>query len=232
MIADSVLLGQMNNVEEFYSLIKFLRIKPYSQWEKFRLDVSQPLKSGHDDVKRKAMQMLQALCKATMIRRTKKSTFEGKPILVLPERTTVIDNPQFSHDERAFYTALESKTQLTFNKYLRRGEVGKQYSAILVLLLRLRQAAWYVNQSPEATLFSSLKHVLTDFSQPSPPPEGSRSRSGSRSGAGSDARLCQTTRTECSSPDQADWWQLRVSNLLRCHTEPGPTPPLRASLSS
>ena len=84
--------------------------------------------------------MLQVLCKAIMLRRTKKSTFEGQPILVLPERTTEVENPEFSEDEETFYRALESRTQLQFNKYLRAGTVGSSYSAILVLLLRLRQA--------------------------------------------------------------------------------------------
>lgn len=130
----------MNNVEELYSLITFLRIKPYCQWEKFRRDFKSPLKSGSDETKGQAMQRLQALCKAIMLRRTKKSTFEGKPILVLPERITMVDNPVFDEDEKSFYQAIEQKTQLQFNKYLRRGTVGSNYSAILVLLLRLRQA--------------------------------------------------------------------------------------------
>lgn len=130
----------MNNVDELYSLVHFLRIRPYSSWEKFRMDFSNPLRSNSDELKAKSMRMLQALCKALMLRRTKKSTFEGKPILVLPERTTEIDNPEFSTDELAFYQSLEARTALQFNKYLRAGTVGKSYSAILVLLLRLRQA--------------------------------------------------------------------------------------------
>lgn len=107
---------------------------------RFRLDIDMPLRSAHADLKSGSMQKLQAVCKAIMLRRTKKSTFEGQPILVLPERTTTTDNPVFDEHERAFYTALETQSQLTFNKYLRRGQVGQQYSAILVLLLRLRQA--------------------------------------------------------------------------------------------
>lgn len=130
----------MNNVEELYSLIRFLRIKPYCVWEKFRLDFKTPLKSGNDETRGQAMQRLQALCKAVMLRRTKKSTFEGRPILVLPERITVVDNPVFDDDERMFYQAIETQTQLQFNKYLKKGTVGNNYSAILVLLLRLRQA--------------------------------------------------------------------------------------------
>lgn len=130
----------MNNVQELYSLIRFLRIRPYADWTKFRMDFITPIKSGREEVKGKAMRMLQSVCKAIMLRRTKKSMFEGKPILVLPERFTEIDNPVFSEDETTFYKALETRSQLQFNKYLRNGTVGSSYSAILVLLLRLRQA--------------------------------------------------------------------------------------------
>ncbi|EME45902.1 hypothetical protein DOTSEDRAFT_70055 [Dothistroma septosporum NZE10] len=140
----------MNNVEEFYSLLKFLRVKPYCQWERFRLDINMPLRSQNEDFRNKAMRMLQAVCKSVMLRRTKKSTFEGKPILVLPEKHVVVDHPQFSDDEMEFYQSIETKTQLQFNKYLRRGTVGTQYSAILVLLLRLRQACCH-------------PHLLKDF---------------------------------------------------------------------
>lgn len=131
----------MNNVEEFYSLVKFLRINPYSRWEKFRVDISTPLKSHDEQYRQSAMVKLQTLCKAIMLRRTKQSKFEGQPILVLPERTTDVENPVFDDDERAFYDAVENKTRLEFNKYLRRGQVGNNYTAVLVLLLRMRQAA-------------------------------------------------------------------------------------------
>ncbi|KAH9835070.1 zinc finger protein, C3HC4 type (RING finger) [Teratosphaeria destructans] len=128
----------MNNVEELHSLIHFLRIRPYCRWDKFRMDIVQGLKNAR--TRDKAMSMLQTLCKAVMLRRTKKSTFEGQPILVLPERVTEVDNPQFNEHEQDFYQALEQKTTLQFNKYFAAGTVGKNYSAILVLLLRLRQA--------------------------------------------------------------------------------------------
>lgn len=131
----------MNNVEELYSLVKFLGIRPYNRWEKFRVDFNTPLRSAHDLPHRdRAMRQFQILCKSIMLRRTKKSKFEGEPILHLPERSTTIDKPEFSTDEQEFYKALESQSQLQFNKYLRRGTVGRDYSAILVLLLRLRQA--------------------------------------------------------------------------------------------
>lgn len=141
----------MNNIEELYSLIHFLRIKPYCQWDKFRFDFVTPLKNGRDEVYQKSMRMLQTLCRAIMLRRTKTSKHQGRPILVLPERTTDVEHSEFNEDESSLYQALESKTAVQFNKYLKSGTVGRSYTAILVLLLRLRQACCH-------------PHLIKDFS--------------------------------------------------------------------
>ena len=86
------------------------------------------------------MQQLQALLRAILLRRTKTSEIDGKPILQLPVKSTVEDRAVFSQDENDFYRALESKAQIQFNKYVRAGTIGRNYSNALVLLLRLRQA--------------------------------------------------------------------------------------------
>lgn len=85
------------------------------------------------------MQRLQGVLKAILLRRTKKSEIDGKPIIVLPPKVEEIDHVVFSKDEWEFYESLRDKTQLQFNKYRKAGTVGKNYSNILVLLLRLRQ---------------------------------------------------------------------------------------------
>ena len=140
----------MNNIGELYSLIRFLRIKPYDSAEKFNHDFTNPIKKG--DPTGKAMRMLQALLKAILLRRTKKSTIDGKPILSLPERTTHAQHSEFSSDERAVYTALETQTKVQFNKYLKAGTVNRNYSNVLVLLLRLRQACCH-------------PHLIKDFGE-------------------------------------------------------------------
>ncbi|KAL8766510.1 MAG: hypothetical protein Q9209_006726 [Squamulea sp. 1 TL-2023] len=143
-----------NNVTELYSLIRFLRIKPYSDFSKFSMDFSRPLKSSDGEDTARAMRKLQALLKAILLRRDKKSTIDGKPILNLPERTTDSRHAAFSEDEQEFYNALESRTQLQFNRYLKAGTVGRNYSNVLVLLLRLRQACCH-------------PHLIKDFGVPS-----------------------------------------------------------------
>jgi SNF2 family DNA or RNA helicase len=88
----------------------------------------------------KSMQQLRVLLKAVLLRRTKKSEINGKPILNLPPRVTEQVHAIFSTDEDDFYKALETRSALQVNRYLEAGSAGRHYSNILVLLLRLRQA--------------------------------------------------------------------------------------------
>ncbi|KAL7925886.1 SNF2 family N-terminal domain-containing protein [Trichoderma austrokoningii] len=129
----------MNGVGELFSLLCFLRIKPYCAWDQFRQSFG-VLFGKHGDPKSVAMSRLRALLKAIMLRRKKDSKLDGKPILRLPEKHEEVLYAELSQDERDFYTQLEKKSQVQFSKYLRDGSVGKNYSSILVLLLRLRQA--------------------------------------------------------------------------------------------
>lgn len=86
------------------------------------------------------MSQLRVTLKAIMLRRMKNSLIDGKPIVSLPPKTENSEMVIFSDDEKAFYVDLETRSQVVFNRYLRAGTVGKNYSNILVLLLRLRQA--------------------------------------------------------------------------------------------
>lgn len=99
-----------------------------------------------------AMKKLQALLKAILLRRVKTSLIDGKPIITLPPKTEEIQHVVFNKDELDFYKALETKTQIMFNKYVRAGTVGRNYSNILVLLLRLRQCCCH-------------PHLIMDFEQ-------------------------------------------------------------------
>lgn len=143
----------MNNVGELYSLIHFLRIRPYNDWSRFSAEFGMLTKgTSRDQEMKNAMLKLQAVLKAILLRRTKTSRIDGKPIITLPPKTEEIQHVVFSDDEQAYYNSLESRTQLQFNKYMKAGTVGKNYSNILVLLLRLRQCCCH-------------PHLITDFDE-------------------------------------------------------------------
>lgn len=148
-----------NGVIELYSLVHFLRIKPYDDIHRFNMDFTKPLKSMYEGEKNRGMQKLQALLKAILLRRNKKSIIDGQPILSLPERTTESRHAEFSEDEQAFYSALENRVQLQFNKYLRAGTVGRNYSNVLVLLLRLRQACCHPHLIKDIGMSAEASHL-------------------------------------------------------------------------
>ncbi|WWC86455.1 uncharacterized protein L201_001332 [Kwoniella dendrophila CBS 6074] len=126
-----------NNVEELFSLFKFLRARPLDNWETFKERISSLVKEGRTKL---AMKRLHVVLKAVMLRRTKDATIDGKKILNLPGRTVNITPCDFDAEERAFYDALEKKTEWTFNKFVKNGTAQANYTSVLTLLLRLRQA--------------------------------------------------------------------------------------------
>lgn len=132
----------MNSVSELSSLLRFLQIRPFCEERKFKqafgsLDHKN---NGKEIEKSKAMKQLQALLKAIMLRRMKTTVIDGKPILNLPPKIEHTEHVQFSPDELDFYNKLQEKSQVIYGRYVRTNTVGKNYSNILVLLLRLRQA--------------------------------------------------------------------------------------------
>ncbi|KAA8894406.1 SNF2 family N-terminal domain-containing protein [Sphaerosporella brunnea] len=160
-----------NSCDELFSLLRFLRIKPYNEWSTFAETFSRPLKQKSNYSANQAMSKLQALLKAILLRRTKDSTIDGQPILALPPKEIVMVHAVFSQDEKEFYDALESKSKIQFNKYLRQNAVGRNYSNLLVLLLRLRQACCHphlINDIEEAKDEGDRDEILDLVHQLSP----------------------------------------------------------------
>ncbi|ELU39517.1 SNF2 family DNA-dependent ATPase [Rhizoctonia solani AG-1 IA] len=108
-----------NSVEELYSLFKFLGVRPLNDWDEFRTTIAQPVKQGRST---------RIVLKAIMLRRTKDMTINGAPLLNLPGRKVETLMCDFDEDERAFYEALEQKTELTLNKFIKAGTVMKNYT--------------------------------------------------------------------------------------------------------
>ncbi|KAH9847016.1 SNF2 family N-terminal domain-containing protein [Lenzites betulinus] len=124
-----------NNVEEIYSLIKFLRISPLNDWTTFNSSIAKPIKAGKPI---RALKRLQVVLQKIMLRRTKTTLVNGKPILQLPDRLVQIVDCEFDEDERAFYLTVQEKVQNRLED-LKQGDINKAYTSVLVLLLRMRQ---------------------------------------------------------------------------------------------
>jgi SNF2 family DNA or RNA helicase len=91
--------------------------------------------------------------RAIMLRRHKTDVLNGKPLIELPERHLSIVPCEFDEDEREFYFALENKIDEAMQKFVKNDEVMKNYTNVMVLLLRLRQG------------ISALKIMRNSFSR-------------------------------------------------------------------
>ena len=96
------------------------------------------------------IRILQAAMRGIMLRRGKESKLDGKPIITLPKRIINFDAGPFTAPEQDFYDALEKKSMIKFNHFLAAGTVVQNYTNILVLLMRLRQACDHPNLIPES----------------------------------------------------------------------------------
>lgn len=133
-----------NNMDELYSLIRFLRIPPYNKEDKFNQDISRPFSKRNnekfDDIDRKqAVKKVQVLLRAIMLRRSKTDEIDGKPILELPPKNIELTKSELQGTELVFYQELEGKNKALVKKLLS-GPSRGAYSSVLTLLLRLRQA--------------------------------------------------------------------------------------------
>ncbi|CCK72941.1 translocase ULS1 KNAG_0M00880 [Huiozyma naganishii CBS 8797] len=133
-----------NNMGELYSLIRFLRISPYNKEERFKSDIGNAFSnkkgSMYDNQDRaRAIRKVQVLLRAIMLRRTKDDKIDGHPILELPSKTVKVESDRLVGDELEFYSALEAKNKKLAAQLMKR-KVRGNYSSMLTLLLRLRQA--------------------------------------------------------------------------------------------
>lgn len=85
------------------------------------------MKNQHPATRKTAMSRVQILLKSIMLRRQKTSEVDGQPICTIPPKHTELANVEFSDPEHELYKALETKSQLQFNKYLEKNTVSGKF---------------------------------------------------------------------------------------------------------
>ncbi|XVE66388.1 hypothetical protein DITRI_Ditri08aG0076500 [Diplodiscus trichospermus] len=125
-----------NTIDDLYSYFRFLKHEPYFQYKAFCNGIKIPI--SRDSVL--GYKKLQAVLKTVMLRRTKATLIDGKPIIKLPPKSIHMSKVDFSFEERAFYTQLEADSRSQFKAYVAAGTLNQNYANILLMLLRLRQA--------------------------------------------------------------------------------------------
>ncbi|CAL4887581.1 unnamed protein product [Urochloa decumbens] len=125
-----------NNLEDLYSLFRFLRVEPWRTWALWNKLVQKPYEEGDE----RGLKLVQSILKPIMLRRTKNSTDkEGRPILNLPPANIEVKYCDLSEAEKDFYEALFRRSKVKFDQFVEQGKVLHNYASILELLLRLRQ---------------------------------------------------------------------------------------------
>ncbi|KAM3295519.1 hypothetical protein ACQJBY_038042 [Aegilops geniculata] len=125
-----------NNLEDLYSLFRFLKVEPWRNWGLWNKLVQKPFEEGDE----RGLKLVQTILKPVMLRRTKHSTDkEGRPILTLPPANIEVKYCDLSESEKDFYEALFRRSKVKFDQFVEQGKVLHNYASILELLLRLRQ---------------------------------------------------------------------------------------------
>lgn len=125
-----------NNVEDIYSLLRFLKVEPWGNWAWWNKLIQKPFEEGDE----RGLKLVQSILRPIMLRRTKYSVDqEGRPILILPPANVQVIYCELTEAEKDFYEALFKKSKVKFDRFVEQGRVMHNYASILELLLRLRQ---------------------------------------------------------------------------------------------
>jgi DNA repair protein RAD5 len=121
-----------NNTDDVFALFSFLNVEPFNDKRVFTQQVSRPVKAG--DIT--ALTKLKTVLGASLLRRTKDTMMAE---LELPPKRIEIVRLEFPEGAQKVYTTLHTAAKLVFDQLLEHDAVLSNYSAVLEVLLRLRQ---------------------------------------------------------------------------------------------
>ncbi|XP_047955355.1 DNA repair protein RAD5B [Salvia hispanica] len=154
-----------NNLEDLFSLLCFLHVEPWCNWAWWNKLIQKPYDNGD----MRGLQLVKAILKPLMLRRTKESKDKhGRLILVLPPTDVQTIECEQSEAEQDFYDALFKRSKVQFDQFVAQGKVLHNFANILELLLRLRQCCnhpFLVMSRGDTEAYADLNKLARRFLQ-------------------------------------------------------------------
>lgn len=127
----------INRLDDLFSLIKFMRLEPWSQVGYWKTFVSDPFEKKNY---KSAFDVVSSILEPVILRRTKVMRgVDGKRLVELPPKEVIIEKVSFNKSEDTLYQYFLNRAENSVKEGLDRGDLLKKYSTILVHILRLRQ---------------------------------------------------------------------------------------------
>lgn len=128
----------VNRLEDLFSLVRFLRVEPWSNFSYWKTFITVPFESK-DFVR--ALDVVQTVLEPLVLRRTKDmKTPNGESLVPLPPKTVNVEEIELSKSEREVYDHIYTMAKRTFATNFAAGTLLKSYTTIFAQILRLRQS--------------------------------------------------------------------------------------------
>ncbi|KAI9740245.1 MAG: DNA helicase rad5 [Cirrosporium novae-zelandiae] len=128
----------VNRLEDLFSLVRFLKVEPWSNFSFWKTFITVPFESGNFI---RALDVVQTVLEPLVLRRTKDmKTPDGEALVPLPPRKIDIEEVELSKAEREVYDYIFMRAKRTFDNGIETGTLLKSYTTMFAQILRLRQS--------------------------------------------------------------------------------------------
>eukprot|EP00798_Chlamydomonas_sp_ICE-L_P010643 gene10643-12322_t len=124
-----------NKLQDLFGYTSFLKLEPLTDKSIFTRALERPMKLKDE----RAVQRLQVLMASIAMRRTKSMKVNGRALVSLPRKVIHVVKVPLTPEDRLKYERLELDCARSITSQIRSGTLLQNYTAVLEVILRLRQ---------------------------------------------------------------------------------------------